>query len=426
MIRPKIKKTKKLTMDHKRFNEQLAQHRAFRDSFAKVEDDVCREIFGETIAEAADRLRKEGLGDAKYSEGDVLVYTPGKHPDDTRPKRVQIKNITQTPRTWVYEVFSTSDPKYGARFSEELLGRLYKVEEQDREDMSDALRYMAGPRSRDEEKRVDQESRPEAEGPEDRGGGYEAPADGGRPGGYGGLAYKQFKSDDSLVASYRRSVGGPGSGIRRGTVGDSNMELEIRNKIVPLDVLGNLDIATEEPPQEVYLDGKRVPKGLEEIILAGLDALMHKQLDKPEEKRRKLHNDDLILERRLKKVLGSEVGDALAPHVSAIEADTALLDLETTLAEVLMLSKSDSLNTRGRHALEQKLDTAYGRADTLYKMLKHETAANAHVWSLRVSMGTACELLSEAEVNGTGTGHLHKTIAEDVEYFLKGVDDGVV
>ena len=52
------------------------------------------------------------------------------------------------------------------------------------------------------------------------------------------------------------------------------MKLEIRENIETINVLGTLGEKPSEPrKREVYLDGKRVPEGLETIILTGLDAM---------------------------------------------------------------------------------------------------------------------------------------------------------
>lgn len=54
------------------------------------------------------------------------------------------------------------------------------------------------------------------------------------------------------------------------------MKMEIREPIQPIDVLGSLEVTSlnlEDRKREVYLDGKRVPKALETIILTGLDAM---------------------------------------------------------------------------------------------------------------------------------------------------------
>lgn len=66
------------------------------------------------------------------------------------------------------------------------------------------------------------------------------------------------------------------------------MKLEIKAKQEPITVLGQFDpVELNLPEREVFLDGKRVPKTLETIILAGLDTLGDRYLDELEEEMKK-------------------------------------------------------------------------------------------------------------------------------------------
>jgi hypothetical protein len=61
------------------------------------------------------------------------------------------------------------------------------------------------------------------------------------------------------------------------------MNLEIKVPINRIDIFGFEAVPLNPENREVYLDGKRAPKTLEEIILLGIDAMAARYLDSVEE-----------------------------------------------------------------------------------------------------------------------------------------------
>lgn len=62
------------------------------------------------------------------------------------------------------------------------------------------------------------------------------------------------------------------------------MKLTVESEIQSIDVLGKPDIVEFNPVRQVSIDGKRLPPGLNSIVLAGLDQLAGEYLDQVERK----------------------------------------------------------------------------------------------------------------------------------------------